>query len=514
MPPVWQTRRRLLQRRLVGLLEPEDAHGADERPETHGDRDAEQAEARLEEEPGDDGSERGAAAAHAGGEALRGGAGGSMSAVVLMDLSPYSPADEAEDAWLDKLSRRLESRDHVLHVDGVTSRDDEDEAALRRGPDGRWWAGRYIGELRFEDREIRIVPRLGIDVVGAWLGHALNLDVVPQTATARGGQPLVVQLVDRVWSAAVADAARHGGPRLRAARRHDGLSLRGRLDVHQTGRHRAARRPLLTSRLAERDLANPVARSLVLADRTLRSLLPDRPTWRPTRCDEVLAQLRGAVGARPDLPDVTELARVRYSPLTRRYEAVATWSHEIARGKGRLTSAAGDDTAGVLLDVAELWELFLLHCARHLFGSTHVVHGTTTKSDGHLLVSRDHPAARLGRIKPDLLILGPDGRPEIVIDAKYKRLRSWLGSPSGVDRGDLYQLAAYLFGHPHASGMLAYPEHATDEAIADTRGPWIAASGQRVTFARVPVHRDAATEWLSQLVAPAEPDRARPMTPG
>ena len=55
-------------------------------------------------------------------------------------------------------------------------------------------------------------------------------------------------------------------------------------------------RPLVATTRTERDFDNPVARVLVLADRALRSLLPTRPTWRPTLTWELLGQLRGAIG--------------------------------------------------------------------------------------------------------------------------------------------------------------------------------------------------------------------------
>lgn len=161
--------------------------------------------------------------------------------VVFQDLSPRPPADSAEDQWLARLAAHLKHGDHVLHLTGGQRVDDEDDPALTRGPDGQWWAGRFIGELRFESRELRIEPRLGIDVIGAWLANALNLSIVPQAATAASQGPLIVQLIDRVWSAAVADAARHGGPRLRRTSHHDHIFVRGHLDVPATIRHRAAR---------------------------------------------------------------------------------------------------------------------------------------------------------------------------------------------------------------------------------------------------------------------------------
>ncbi|MFZ1153445.1 MAG: hypothetical protein WAN93_00930 [Solirubrobacteraceae bacterium] len=422
------------------------------------------------------------------------------SPVVFEDLSPRASTDSNEDQWLSRLAAHLEDHDHVLRLAGAGRTDDEDDPALRHGADGNWWAGRFIGELRFEGRELRIEPRLGVDVVGTWLAHALNLTVIPKAASSGSRGPLIVQLVDRVWSAAVADAARHGGPRLRRASHHDDLFIRGRLDMPTTIRHRAGRRPLVATIRSERDLDNPVARALVLADRALRSLLPVRPTWRPTRTGEVLSQVRAVVGSRPELPDLNAFQRVRYTPITRPFESVARLSYEIARRQGHLTSATSADASGVLIDVAELWELFLLHCARRAFGPTRVEHGTSERDNAYLLQSVPKPAKQLGRLKPDILIRDGTGKLTAVLDAKYKRLRSWRGSPSGIDRGDLYQLASYLSGHDVQLGALAYPPHDNDWATADLDGPWLTRDGQNVRFIHVPATAAEAARDLRVLL--------------
>lgn len=342
--------------------------------------------------------------------------------------------DANEDEWLARLTAHLDDHDHTLKLTGGLRADDEDDPALVRASDGRWWAGRFIGELRFEDRELRIEPRLGIEVVGAWLAHALN--------------------------------------------------LRGRLDVPATVAHRVARRPFVASTRVERDLDNAVSRVLVLADGTLRSLVGERPAWRPALTGEILGQLRGAVGSVPKLPEPEELHRIRYTPITRRFEPVARLSREIAHRRGTLTAASGSDAAGVLIDVAELWDLFLVHCARKAFGPARVEHGTAERSGAHVLHSLADGDGRLGRLKPDILISDPGGRLAAVVDAKYKRLRSTRERPSGVDRGDLYQLTSYLSGHDVRLGVLAYPPAENDDAIADTRGPWATRLGQEVRFAR------------------------------
>ncbi len=421
--------------------------------------------------------------------------------LVLRDLSAHIPVDSAEDAWLARLAAHLRDDDHVVRLTGGPARvDDEDEEALNRSVDGTWWAGRYIGELRFENREIRIEPRLSINVIGDWLALALNVTAIPKSAAVGPRGPLIVELIDRVWSAAVADAARHGTPRLRRVSRHEELYVRGRIDVSGTAKHRVAGSPLVTTMRNERDLDNPVSRVLVLADRALRSLLPAKPTWRPTRTGSVLAQLRGVVGAQPELPNPMALRSVRYTPISRRYEAVARLSYEIVKRRGHLTSASGADVSCVLIDVAELWELFLLHCARRAFGSGRVEHGTAQRDGTHLLRSQRRPDIHLGRLKPDIVVRNGDGLVRAVIDAKYKRLRSWVGSPSGVERSDLYQLAAYLAGHEAPLGVLAYPPHDEDDALADTAGPWSTPTGQIARFERIPSDAEHASQAIAALV--------------
>ncbi len=408
-----------------------------------------------------------------------------LPALSLEDLSPYEVTDAEEDGWLTRLATHLAEHDHTLNLSGRRRADEEDDAALLRGADGRWWTGRFIGEISFEGRELRIEPRLGIDVIGVWLARALNLSVIPKAATRAGTGPLIAQLVDRMWSAAVAEAGRHGPPRFRRVDTHEGPYIRGRLDVPGTVRLRSARIPKVASRVERRSVENPVSRALVLADRTLISLLGQKKPWRPELTTELLAQLRASVGANPRLPSAREMRQVRYAPIMRAFEPVARLSLEIARRRGTLTSGAGDDASGVLVDVAELWELFLLHCARRALGEGRVEHGTGAASSAFLLVSSSDATVRMGRLKPDLVITDGQGREHAVIDAKYKRLRNSAERPNGVDRGDLYQLTAYLAGHAVSYGALAYP-HGDDQARAADLGPWQTASGQRVEFLRLP----------------------------
>ena len=425
--------------------------------------------------------------------------------VVFQDLSSNEEIDAEDDQWLGRLAKRLYGESHVLHLAGAGRRDDEDLPALSRDTFGTWWAGRFIGELRFEDRILRIEPRLGMDVVGQWMSYAMNLNVVPKSATVSGKGPMIAQLIDRIWSAALADASRHGGPRVRRTVVSDSRHVHGRLNVKGTVKLRAEGKQLVSTVRSERSLESPVSRILVLADRALCSLVGERPGWRPERCEETLAHLRQSVGSAPKMPHERDLRRVRYSPITRPYKALASLSLEIARKRGHLVSAESDDVSGVLIDVAELWELFLVHCARLAFGASNVEHGTSEGESTFLLSSITKPGATMGRLKPDILIRNESGTLSAVIDAKYKRLRAWQGSPHGVDRGDLYQLTSYLAGHPEVTvGALAYPECPGDEGPAQRDGPWRTGFGHRVVFDRFSSQAEDSVADFGSLIGQAK----------
>ena len=213
-----------------------------------------------------------------------------------------------------------------------------------------------------------------------------------------------------------------------------------------------------------------------------------------------MPRLLGATGPRPALPTRRELDAVRYTPITLRYRRVAELSWQIARHRGLRAAATGEGSDGMLIDIAELWELFLVHCARRAVGAAAVVHGTRLTRPEPLLHSTIDPSRTLGRLYPDLLV-GPPAASHAVIDAKYKMLRD----PRGVDREDLYQLNAYLTAHgdtsPRTIGALAYP--AFDDEVrsdAERHGPWRSPTGHQLHFIRLPIDEVACVSALSQLI--------------
>lgn len=421
------------------------------------------------------------------------------------DLSPL-PGDLTPDdhAWLERVQRHVRASHHVVRLGEAEAAEDSEDYIVTRDAFGRWWAGRYIGDLSLDGRRLEIRPRLGEVVIEEWLGEVLNLVAVPESAARQHSDSFIARLMAAVWCRAVDQASRHGPPSFRRSHNHRGFYVRGRLDVRGTARLRATGSPHVASTQSYRDLDNHVSRTLVAAERVLTARIGHNH-WHTPRVAEMLPWLRTAVGARPRLPARRALGRIRYTPITRQFKTVADLSWRLAQLQGYSAASEAGKSEGLLVDVAELWELFVVKCIERALPDLRVEHGTHAGRPTWLLSSNSDARAGLGRLKPDVLAF--DGETAAVVaDAKYKRLEDrWPERPQGLDRADLYQLVAYLARYSpqgQALGLLVYPRDDQQDrlATAEQKGPWRLEAGGDVRFLRLAVRRDDAVEELRGLL--------------
>lgn len=112
------------------------------------------------------------------------------------------------------------------------------------------------------------------------------------------------------------------------------------------------------------------------------------------------------------------------------------------------------------IDMAELWEMYLLRILQKNLGSEYTVYSPNLSAGGFLLEDEYRS------IRPDIII-EKDNKVVMIVDAKYKKYKT-LGKTaqnnSSVSREDLYQMTTYLYhygkeGNP-ICGIFVSPEAA------------------------------------------------------
>ncbi|EPW2942105.1 5-methylcytosine restriction system specificity protein McrC [Pseudomonas aeruginosa] len=433
--------------------------------------------------------------------------------LVARDCSPLAPQPTAaEAAWLRRLATNVRATDFVVPVSGER---DEDEPVVYCAWDGTWWAGRYVGSLSFEGHSLTIEPRFGLATLRNWLFEATSIVLTDAPGKLREDESFIAQLLASVWAHGFVEAARHGLPALRRDVAMKGATIRGRLDVPASLRLIAAGGGQVVSIRSERSLDHAASEAIVAAYQVLRRWLgePDE-RWMPARAKELIPHLLSVTGARPRVPTKAELDRIRYTPITAGFAPIAELSRQIANRRGLAADIdASGETKGVLLDVAELWEMYVLSVLRKAAAPLTVTHGTREKAATKKLLHSDITGQGLGTLIPDA-ILHAGGKVQGVADAKYKSLHPSASAPNGPQREDLYQMAAYLgrFVHPEGRmswGVLAYPLDPARPSIpqAEQLSPWSLDSDRKVVFTSLPhVASDAVTK-LRALIGPMTPER-------
>lgn len=427
--------------------------------------------------------------------------------LVARDCSPLVPQPTAAEVnWLRKLATDVRASDLVVPISGER---DEDEPIVYCAWDGTWWAGRYVGSISFEGHSLIIEPRFGLATLRSWLFEATSVVLTDAPGKLREDESFIAQLLASVWAHGFVEAARHGLPALRREVATKGATVRGRLDVPASLRLIAAGGGQVVSIRSERSLDHAASDAIVAAYEVLRRWLgvPDEK-WLPTRAKELLPHLMAVTGARPRVPTKAELDRIRYTPITAGFAPIAELSRQIANRRGLAADIdASGETKGVLLDVAELWEMYVLSVLRKAAAPLTVTHGTRDKSTTKKLLHSDISGQFMGTLIPDAILLSGSVI-RGVIDAKYKSLHPSASSPNGPQRDDLYQMASYLgrFQAPAGMmtwGLLAYPFDPAkpDTPHAEQNSPWNLENGKRMAFAAIPHNPDYAVKKLNGLIS-------------
>ena len=369
---------------------------------------------------------------------------------------------------------------------------------------GKWWTGRYVGTLTFKEVTIDIKPRFGIQFAMNYMPLVNVISVDIDRSFGKGGQ-FVQYLQALLWLNQLIKAARHALPAIKMDEYHESLVCKGRIDVRGTIKQRAKASDKVVSINRYKELVNPVSIAIVLAFKEIKNWFPNHDVMRflPPTVAQRLQQMITAIKRHSKTPSYAEISKVRLSSLAHAYKPLAVMSLDIIKRKGVSESEGSQNNKTLLLDVAEIWEFYVLDVLQSVV-TTGEYQGLTVEysaqGDGSYLLSGNEGERKLGRLLPDYL-LTRFGKTVVIADAKYKRLgdKPWQ-SPK---RDDLYQMTAYLAANPQCDRCLVlYPEWENDSiSDVETSNPWSLASGQTINFITISTTKALAVNKVEELVS-------------
>ena len=371
----------------------------------------------------------------------------------------------------------------LLRLGHQADEPDEEPIASFDAATGTWWAGRYIGEVQFEGRTLRLEPRFGMPALMRWLTAIWGVRLVDSKGRYEQQRIWLWLVIAHLWAGRLVAAAKHGLPFRRVETLYCGRALRGRLLPRETALVRTVGDDRLASVTRTR-VVDPVIGGILLgAFERLRVALGSRGEkhyWLSERGRTLVEDLQAALGARAGIT-TAQNPKLRYSPMTENYRPAVDLSLSILARRPRMASSGGEGKAfGVLLDMAEIWELYVAKLLQVSLPGLRVNHtGRATEHIRSLLIAEGDD---FGSLRPDIIISDHQGRCRAIADAKYKTTRINTRNRTGVLTDDLYQLSAYLsgFGDPASrlDGFLIYPADADGQVTRRfaPKNPWKLAS--------------------------------------
>ena len=348
----------------------------------------------------------------------------------------------------------------------------------------RWWAGRYIGlaniavpyvkeNEKYHHIEISIRPRFGERFLLAILEDLYNIKVgshnAQETASSEWFSVLLNILRHRMWVDKCAKANRYGLPRKNVRREHQGVTLKGSLDIRRTIMPWLTQKEICTNSY-EKVFDDTICKIVYEAHRILSlGVIGEKKdknrvgigfSMPPIVQDTINALNTQYKGTRFDITEV-DYQRVRYNNIYMTWKPLVDFSWDVIRNRKLGYRSAETQGECVFVDMAEIWEAFLRKKLGEGFAD-----------DGWRVLSVEECKYKIYQGKfferliiPDIILTRTNDKGEneyMVFDAKYKRMRFNKSKGYDVDRTDLFQIHTYIqfveyhLGHVVVGGLL-YP---------------------------------------------------------
>lgn len=346
----------------------------------------------------------------------------------------------------------------------------------------KWWAGRYIGLANIQvkkgkgikDVQISIRPRFGENFLLKIIEDVYKIRKPQNNADSfnissdEWFSALLNLLRRKMWVEKCAKANRYGLPRISVRREHQGVNVKGTLDVRRTIMPWMMKTEVC-SYAYEKTLDDKICQIVYEAHRILsRNVIDNRvgskrrktkettlttSFYLPPAVKNTIDALNNEYKGKPFNVTENEYHRIRYKSIYQTWKPLVDFSWSVIKGH-RLGFRASDKQAEcVFVDMAEIWEAYL----RKKLGEGLAKDGwrVWTISETEKTVYEGTFFKRT--IIPDIVLHRKSTKDEkdefLVFDAKYKRMK---GVKEDIDRSDFFQIHTYIsyFQHIYPEGRV------------------------------------------------------------
>lgn len=304
--------------------------------------------------------------------------------------------------------------------------------------DGKWYAGRYIGEAYFKyqkkEYQILIKPRFGNIQLYRMLEEVFNIRFSESNQSVnkqKDFQFIIKKIIAFLWLNMLSKANKHGLPRSNKKQTYVGSKIRGRLNV------RASILPLhteskLVSNYWEKTPNEPIAKVLAQAYSILKYEYGIAQIKASSAAKNAIDQLNSASVSKKYVSD-NEYKNITYKNIYKSYKPVVDLSWDIIKRKNFGNSNDNNsDGVSFFLDMAEIWELYLKNIIRKKLA----LEGWVPRND---VIQTYYKNDFRRKMIPDIVFQKNDDL--LVWDAKYKRMQY---DYFDYDRSDFFQIHTYI----------------------------------------------------------------------
>lgn len=299
--------------------------------------------------------------------------------------------------------------------------------------------GLYAGVITINGITFNIMPK-NIALFKRMLNYANNIYVdKTETNSEKDQEPSEFPLFEYLFLTSLKKASVLGFPKEYTKTQYHDIRLHGNLDINAYIKNDTPFKGKLSSKRNERQyvqcIVDVLSAALSACHHNIQTMFPN--------LSFVSSELKAsASGRRPTLETIQKAKnhRALHNPMFVQFRRTLDYAELILRKQNLISSdeeKSSNKISGYLLDVANLWELYLENLLRNNFQKE----GWTIYAQEEISLYKGTFFAR--KNKPDLVMRHEDGR-VVVLDAKFKKM-DFHGPEEycDVDRTDLFQIQSY-----------------------------------------------------------------------